>query len=91
MPFSRCGVVPCACALTSFECGVVMAILTRIIEQLAAFLVMTGIPARESTLYAWILIYLLVSGFLAVFLIILFLRRRQRAFRNILPPSDRES
>lgn len=68
-----------------------MAILTRIIEQLAALLVMTGIPAGESTLYAWILIYLLVTGLLAVFLVILLLRRRQGAPRNILPPSERES
>ena len=68
-----------------------MAILTRIIEQLAALLVMTGIPAGKSTLYALILIYLLVTGFLAVLLLILLLRRRQRAPRNILPPSDRES
>lgn len=65
-----------------------MGILTRIIEQLAALLVAIGIPARESTLYVWILIYLLVTGFLAVFLFILLLRRRQRAPRNILPPSE---
>lgn len=68
-----------------------MAILTRIIEQLAALLVATGIPAGESTLYALILIYLLVSGLLAVLLIILLLRRRQRVPRRVLPPSDRES
>ena len=68
-----------------------MAILTRIIEQLAALLVATGIPAGQSTLYALILIYLLVSGFLAVLLLILLLRRRQRAPKRILPPSDRES
>lgn len=68
-----------------------MGILTRIIEQVAALLVATGIPARESTLYVWILIYLLVTGFLAVFLVILLLRRRQRAPENILPPSERES
>ena len=68
-----------------------MAILTRIIEQLAGLLVMMGIPAGQSTLYALILIYLLVSGFLAVLLLILLLRRRQRASKRILPPSDRES
>lgn len=68
-----------------------MGILTRIIEQVAALLVTIGIPARESTLYAWILVYLLVTGFLAVFLFILLLRRRQRAPRNILPSSERES
>jgi hypothetical protein len=68
-----------------------MAILTRIIEQLAALLVATGVPARQSTLYSLLLIYLLVSGLLAVFLVILLLRRRQRAPKNILPPSERES
>ena len=68
-----------------------MAILTRIIEPLAALLVRIGIPAGESTLYALILIYLLVSGILAVLLIILLLRRRQRAPKSVLPPSDRES
>lgn len=68
-----------------------MAILTRIIEQLAVLLVATGIPAGQSTLYALILIYLLVSGVLAVFLIIFLLRRRQRASKRVLPPSDRES
>jgi len=68
-----------------------MAILTRIIEQFAALLVATGLPARQSTLYALILIYLLVSGFLAVLLIILLLRRRQRGQKRVLPPSDRES
>ena len=68
-----------------------MAILTRIIEQLAALLVATGIPAGQSTLYALILIYLLVSGLLAVLLIILLLRRRQREQERVLPHSDRES
>lgn len=68
-----------------------MAILTRIIEQLAALLATIGIPAGESTLYALILIYLLVTGFLAVLLIIFLLRRRQRVPGNILPPSERES
>jgi hypothetical protein len=68
-----------------------MAILTRIIEQLAALLLAAGIPAGQSTLYALILLYLLVSGILAVLLIILLLRRRQRAPRSVLPPSDRES
>ena len=68
-----------------------MTSLTQIIEQLAALLAAIGIPARESTLYAWILIYLLVTGFLAVLLIILLLRRRQRAPRKVLPPSERES
>lgn len=68
-----------------------MAILTRMIEQLAALLLATGIPAGQSTLYALILIYLLVTGFLALLLMILFLRRRQRAPKNILPPSERES
>jgi len=68
-----------------------MTILTRIIEPLAALLVAIGIPAGESTLYALILLYLLVTGFLAALLIILLLRRRQRALRKVLPPSDRES
>ena len=68
-----------------------MAILTRIIEQLAALLLAAGIPAGQSNLYALILIYLLVSGFLAVLLIILLLRRRQRGQKRVLPPSDRES
>jgi hypothetical protein len=67
-----------------------MAILTRIIEQLAALLVAAGFPAGESTLYALILIYLLVSGLLAVLLIILLLRRR-RVPGRVLPPSDQES
>ena len=68
-----------------------MAILTRIIEQLAALMAAAGIPAGQSTLYAFILIYLLVTGFLAVLLIILLLRRRQRAPRKVLSPSDVES
>ena len=68
-----------------------MAILTQIIEPLAALMVEIGIPAGQSTLYAFILIYLLVTSFLAVLLIILLLRRRQRAPRKVLPPSDVES
>lgn len=68
-----------------------MVILTRIIEQCAALLTAIGIPAGQSTLSAWILIYLLVTGLLAVFLIILLLRRRQGAPKDILPPSERES
>jgi hypothetical protein len=68
-----------------------MAILTRIIEQFAALLLAAGFPAGESTLYALILIYLLVTGFLAGLLILVLLRRRQRATKCVLPPSDRES
>jgi hypothetical protein len=68
-----------------------MAILTRIIEQLAALMVATGIPAGQSTLYAFILLYLLVTGFLAGLLIILLLRRRLRAPKKVTSPSDLES
>jgi hypothetical protein len=68
-----------------------MAILTRITEQLAALLVSAGIPAGQSTLYALILIYLLVTGFLAGLLIFILLRRRQREQKRVVSPSDRES
>ena len=68
-----------------------MAILTRIIEQFSVLLLAMGIPAGQVALYALILIYLLVTGFLAVLLIFFLLRRRQRASRKVLPPSDRES
>lgn len=68
-----------------------MAILTRITEQLAALLVAAGIPAGQSTLYALILIYLLVTGLLAGFLLFILLRRRQRGQKRVVSPSDRES
>jgi heme/copper-type cytochrome/quinol oxidase subunit 2 len=68
-----------------------MAILTRIIEQLAALMVATGIPAGQSALYALILIYLLVTGVLAGLLIIILLRRRRRAPPKVTSPSDLES
>lgn len=68
-----------------------MTILTRIIEQLAALMVATGIPAGQSTLYALILIYLLVTGFLAALLIIVLLRRRQRDSKSVASPLDPES
>lgn len=67
-----------------------MTLLTRIVEQLAALLVTTGIPAGQSTLYTLILIYLLVTGFLAGFMIFILLRRR-REQKRVLRPSDLES
>ena len=68
-----------------------MAILTRIIEQLAALMLAIGIPAGQSTLYALILIYLLVTGVLAGLLINLLLRRRQRNPKRVVSPPDLES
>ena len=68
-----------------------MAILTRIIEPLAALLVALGIPAGQSTLYALILLYLFVTVLLAVILIVILLRRRQRSPQKVSSPSDRES
>jgi hypothetical protein len=68
-----------------------MTILTRLIEQIAALLLATGITAGQATLYALILIYLLVSGLIAGFLIFILVRRRQRRQKSLLPPSDLES
>lgn len=68
-----------------------MTILTRIIEQLAALLLATGISAEQSTLYALILIYLLVTGLIAGLLIFILVRRRQRQHKKILSSSDLES
>lgn len=67
-----------------------MAELTRIVEKIAALLMAWGVPAAESTLYALILIYLLVTGFLSVGLLTLLLRRRSRVLRNG-SSSDQES
>lgn len=68
-----------------------MAILTEMIEQFAALLAAIGIPAGQTTLYALILIYLLVTGFLAALLIFILLRRRQRDLKRVLSPADLES
>jgi len=68
-----------------------MITLTRMIETLAAWLMKMGIPAGQTTLYAWILIYLLVTGFLAALLLGVLLRRRPRAAKRFLSPSDLES
>ena len=67
-----------------------MAILTRIIEQLATLLVAMGIPTASATMYALILIYLLVTGLIAGLLLFIFVRRHQCEKKRIVP-SDRES
>ena len=68
-----------------------IALLTRIIEPFAAILVTLGIPAGESTLYALLLVYLLVSGLIAGFLLFILLRRRQCRQKSVLPSPDLES
>ena len=68
-----------------------MSILTWFMEKIAALLVAGGCPVDQSTLFALILIYLLVSGFIAGLLILLVLRRRNREGKQIASPPDRES
>jgi hypothetical protein len=68
-----------------------MTTLARLIEQFAALLLATGIPAGQSALFALILIYLLVTGALAGLLIIILLRRRRRDPKRVVSPSDLES
>jgi Flp pilus assembly protein TadB len=70
--------VRCACAPTSFDCGMMMATLTRIIEQLSILLVVMGIPTAAATMYALILLYLLVTALIVGFLFFILVRRHQR-------------
>lgn len=68
-----------------------MSILNQIIEKIAALLIACGCPAGESTLLALILIYLLVTGFIAVPLVYMLVRRRNRERKRVPSPPDRES
>ncbi|MBE0504646.1 MAG: hypothetical protein IBX46_11005 [Desulfuromonadales bacterium] len=81
--------MPCACAPTSFSGGAMMATLTRIIEQFLNLLIAMGIPAASATMYALILIYLLVTALITGLLLFL-LVRRQREGRRIVSPPDQE-
>ncbi len=81
----------CACATTSFDGGAMMATLTRIIEQFAALLVAMGIPAASATMYALILIYLLVTGLIAGPLLFILVRRHQCESKRVVSPPDLES
>lgn len=51
--------------------------LRRMLEQFAGLLVTAGVSAGQSTLYALIFIYLLVTAVIAVPIIIFLVRRRQ--------------
>lgn len=66
-----------------------MATLTRIIEQFLNLLIAMGIPAASATMYALILIYLLVTALITGLLLFL-LVRRQREGRRIVSPPDQE-
>jgi Flp pilus assembly protein TadB len=55
-----------------------MATLTRIIEQLSILLVVMGIPTAAATMYALILLYLLVTALIVGFLFFILVRRHQR-------------
>jgi hypothetical protein len=68
-----------------------MATLTRIIEQFAALLVAMGIPAASATMYALILIYLLVTGLIAGPLLFILVRRHQCESKRVVSPPDLES
>ncbi|GEM_PF-5211407 len=81
----------CACATTSFDCGAMMATLTRIIEKFAALLVAMGIPAASATMYGLILIYLLVTGLIAGLLLFILVRRHQCEKKRVFPSPDLES
>lgn len=80
----------CACAMTSFDGGVMMATLTRIIEQLSAVLVAMGIPAASANMYTLILIYLLVTALIAGFLFFILVRRYQHEKKKTVSPPDQE-
>jgi hypothetical protein len=55
-----------------------MTFLTQVLKEIAALLVSIGCPPRQSTLLALILVYLLVSAFIAGLLFLMILRRRRR-------------
>lgn len=80
----------CVCATTSFDCGAMMATLTRIIEQFSTLLVALGIPAASATMYTLILIYLLVTALIAGFLLFILVRRYQREKKRTVSPPDQE-
>lgn len=67
-----------------------MATLTRIIEQFSTLLVALGIPAASATMYALILIYLLVTALIAGLLLFILVRRSQREKKSIVSPPDQE-
>lgn len=80
----------CVCATISFDCGAMMATLTRIIEQFSTLLMAMGIPAASANMYTLILIYLLVTAFIAGFLLFILVRRHLREKKRIVSPPDQE-
>ena len=80
----------CVCATKSFDGGTMMATLTRIIEQFSTFLAAVGVPAASATMYALILIYLLVTVLITGLLLFVIVRRYQREKKRIVSPPDQE-